>query len=176
MSTVPIGIVVSSDRAAAGVYEDRGGPAIKAYLTRVLTTPWSPHLHVVADEQTELAEILIRLCDEECCPLVLTTGSTGPAPRDVLPEVMNFVCERFLPGFGEEMRRASLREVPTSILSRQTAGTRGASLIINLPGKPAAIQTCLDAVFAAVPYCIDLIGGARLETDPAVCRAFRPRV
>lgn len=171
---VTIGIVVASDRAAAGTYEDRGGPAIAAYLDAVLTSPWRPALSIIRDEREIIAATLIRLSDLEGCPLILTTGGTGPAPRDVTPEATMDVCDRLLPGFGEAMRTASLREVPTAILSRQLAGTRGCSLIINLPGKPASIRTCLDAVFAAVPYCIDLIGGPRLETNPDVCRAFRP--
>lgn len=175
METVPIGIVVSSDRAAEGIYEDLGGPAIIAYLQRALTTPWRTLKLIVRDEAPLIADALIRLADSDGCPLILTTGGTGPAPRDVTPDVMEDVCHRLLPGFGEAMRTASLKHVPTAILSRQTAGTRGSSLIINLPGKPASIDVCLDAVFAAVPYCIDLIGGPRLETDPAVCRAFRPK-
>ncbi len=174
MSPVPIGIVVSSDRAAAGIYEDKGGPGIEAYLREVLTTPWLAVKLIVPDDQPVLERALIRLADEEHCPLILTTGGTGPAPRDVIPEATIAVCHRLLPGFGEAMRNASLRDVPTAILSRQLAGTRGSSLIVNLPGKPSAIRTCLDAVFAAVPYCIDLIGGARLDTDPARCKAFRP--
>jgi molybdopterin adenylyltransferase len=175
-SAVPIGILVTSDRAAQGIYEDRGGPAIVAYLKRVLTTPFKPHLIVCADDEQVIAGHLRELADRICCPLILSTGGTGPAPRDVTPEATMAVCDRLLPGFGEAMRTASLREVPTAILSRQLAGTRGQSLIINLPGKPSSIQTCLDAVFSAVPYCIDLIGGARLDTDQAVCRAFRPAI
>lgn len=174
MSAIQIGILVSSDRAATGVYEDRGGPAITAYLARVLTTPWTPRLAIVPDDRATLARTLLEMCDRHACPLILTTGGTGPAPRDVTPEATMDVCERLLPGFGEAMRLASLKEVPTAILSRQLAGTRGKSLILNLPGKPASITTCLDAVFAAVPYCIDLIGGPRLETNPDICRAFRP--
>lgn len=175
MSAVPIGIVVCSDRAATGVYEDRGGPAIEAWLSAALTSPWRPILRVIKDERATIAQTLVELADRESCALILTTGGTGPAPRDVTPEATLDVCERGLPGFGELMRTASLAEVPTAILSRQLAGTRGRTLIINLPGKPSAIKTCLDAVFAAVPYCIDLIGGARLETNPDVCRAFRPK-
>lgn len=175
MKNIPIGIVVASDRAADGVYEDRGGPAIIAYLERALVTPWEPIKVVVRDEQALICEELKRLSDVLCCPLILTTGGTGPAPRDVTPDAMSDVCQRMMPGFGEAMRLASLKEVPTAILSRQTAGIRGASLMINLPGKPSSISTCLDAVFAAVPYCIDLIGGPRLDTDPAVCQAFRPK-
>ncbi|MBK9083197.1 MAG: molybdopterin adenylyltransferase [Rhizobiales bacterium] len=173
--SVPIGIVVASDRASGGVYEDRGGPAIEAYLGRVLTTPWAPLTRVIPDDRAIVAATIVALADVENCPLILTTGGTGPSPRDVTPEATEEACERMMPGFGEAMRLASLKEVPTAILSRQTAGLRGRSLVINLPGKPSAIATCLDAVFAAVPYCIDLIGGARLDTDPSVCVAFRPK-
>ena len=126
------------------------------------------------DEVDLIAAALVEMSDVEDCSLILTTGGTGPAPRDVTPEATIAVCDRILPGFGELMRTASLREVPTAILSRQTAGTRGKCLIVNLPGKPSAIRTCLDAVFPAIPYCIDLIGGDRVDTDPAVCVAFRP--
>ncbi|MCU0820773.1 MAG: molybdopterin adenylyltransferase [Beijerinckiaceae bacterium] len=175
MSTAKIGILVSSDRASRGEYEDKGGPAIEAYLREVLTSPWEPLYRLVPDDRETLAATMRQLVDEEGASLILTTGGTGPAPRDVTPEATRDVCERLLDGFGEEMRRASLREVPTAILSRQIAGTRGTCLIINLPGKPSAIRTCLDAVFAAVPYGIDLIGGARLETDPARIVAFRPK-
>jgi len=175
MDPIPIGIVVVSDRAALGVYEDLGGPAIIAYLKRAFTTPWTPLKVVVRDERRLIADTLIRLVDVDGCPLILTTGGTGPAPRDVTPDAMADVCDRMMPGFGEAMRLASLKDVPTAILSRQTAGLRGRTLLINLPGKPASITTCLDSVFAAVPYCIDLIGGPRLETDPEVCRAFRPK-
>jgi molybdopterin adenylyltransferase len=173
-SPVPIGIVVCSDRASRGEYEDRGGPAIIACLTDLLSTPWQPLTAVVSDERRLIAGTIADLADREGCPLILTTGGTGPAPRDVTPEATLDVCDRLLPGFGEAMRLASLKEVPTAILSRQIAGTRGRSLVINLPGKPSSIRTCLDAVFAAVPYCIDLIGGARLDTRPEFCRAFRP--
>jgi molybdopterin adenylyltransferase len=174
MNVVPIGIVVCSDRAAAGLYEDRGGPAIKAYLGAALATLWRPVLTIVEDDRARIAAEIALLADIERCPLILTTGGTGPAPRDVTPEATLDVCDRLLPGFGEAMRAASLLDVPTAILSRQIAATRGRSLIINLPGKPSAIKTCLDAVFAAVPYCIDLVGGPRLDTNSAVCRAFRP--
>lgn len=172
--SVPIGIVVCSDRAAGGVYEDKGGPAIETYLRKVVATPWHPLLAIVSDERDIIAERLMSLADMSGCPLILTTGGTGPALRDVTPEATMDVCERILPGFGEAMRTASLKLVPTAILSRQLAGTRGSSLIINLPGKPASISTCLDAIFAAVPYCIDLIGGPRLETHEQNCKAFRP--
>lgn len=170
-----IGILVSSDRASRGEYEDKGGPAIEAYLREVLTSPWEPLYRLVPDDRETLAATMRKLVDEEGASLILTTGGTGPAPRDVTPEATRDVCERLLDGFGEEMRRASLKEVPTAILSRQIAGTRGACLILNLPGKPSAIRTCLDAVFAAIPYGIDLVGGARLETDPARIVAFRPK-
>lgn len=175
MSTVAIGIVVCSDRAALGIYTDLGGPAVETYLRNVLVTPWRPLLAVIEDERQTIADTIVRLADVERCALILTTGGTGPAPRDVTPEATLDVCDRQLPGFGEAMRTASLAEVPTAILSRQLAAIRGQSLVINLPGKPAAIETCLDAVFAAVPYCIDLIGGPRLDTNPEVCVAFRPR-
>ncbi|MCE2932659.1 MAG: molybdopterin adenylyltransferase, partial [Hyphomicrobiales bacterium] len=151
-----IGILVSSDRASRGEYEDKGGPAIEAYLREVLTSPWEPLYRLVPDDREALAATMRKLADEEGASLILTTGGTGPAPRDVTPEATRDVCERLLDGFGEEMRRASLREVPTAILSRQIAGTCGACLIVNLPGKPSAIRTCLDAVFAAIPYGIDL--------------------
>jgi molybdopterin adenylyltransferase len=175
MTSVPIGVLVISDRASQGIYEDRGGPAIEAWLARALTTPWHSEKRIVADERPLIETSLIEMADSLRCPLILTTGGTGPALRDVTPEATRAIIERELDGFGEEMRRASLKDVPTAILSRQIAGTRGSSLIINMPGKPAAIDTCLNAVFAAVPYCIDLIGGARLETDEAVIKAFRPK-
>ncbi|MCW5717486.1 MAG: molybdopterin adenylyltransferase [Bauldia sp.] len=174
-SEIPIGIVIVSDRASRGLYEDRGGPAIREYLAAALTVKWRAEYRLVPDERAEIAACLAALADDLRCPLILVSGGTGPAPRDVTPEATADVCERQLPGFGEAMRTASLREVPTAILSRQIAGTRGASLIINVPGRPSSIRTCLDAVFPAVPYCIDLIGGARLETDPAVVNAFRPK-
>jgi molybdopterin adenylyltransferase len=172
---VPIGVLTLSDRASAGIYEDLSGPAIEAALGRMLATPWRPVRRLVPDEQPLIERALVELCDEEGCSLVVTTGGTGPAPRDVTPEATLAVADRTLPGFGELMRAVSLRHVPTAILSRQTAATRGRSLIVNLPGKPAAIAECLDAVFPAIPYCLDLLGGAYLETDPAVCRAFRPK-
>jgi molybdopterin adenylyltransferase len=172
---IAIGVLTVSDRASRGDYEDKGGPGIVAALTDILAGRWRPVMRIVPDEIPLIERALRDLCDDEGCSLVLTTGGTGPAPRDVTPEATQVVCDRMLPGFGELMRTASLREVPTAILSRQTAGTRGASLIVNLPGKPSAIRTCLDAVFPAIPYCIDLIGGARLDTDPAVCVAFRPK-
>jgi molybdopterin adenylyltransferase len=170
-----IGIVVTSDRASAGVYQDLGGPAIRDTMRAYLRSPWSDIYRLIADDQPTIEQTLIELCDREHCDLVVTTGGTGPAPRDVTPEATTAICQRMLPGFGELMRTASLRFVPTAILSRQTAGIRGQSLIINLPGKPKSIRECLDAVFPAVPYCLDLIGAARLETDDAVIKAFRPK-
>ncbi len=175
MLEAPIGIVTVSDRASAGLYEDKGGPGIEAALAAILSSPWRPVRRVIPDERMQIEAALIELADVEHCSLILTTGGTGPAPRDVTPEATEAVCARMMPGFGELMRTRSLLEVPTAILSRQTAGIRGRSLIVNLPGKPSAIRTCLDAVFPAIPYCVDLIGGDRLETNPAVCVAFRPK-
>ena len=171
---VAIGVVTVSDRASRGDYVDRGGPAIRKYLERVLTTPVQILSRLVPDEVDQVAEVLIELADESGCGLIVTTGGTGPAPRDVTPEATESVCDKLMPGFGERMREVSLQSVPTAILSRQTAGIRGRSLIVNLPGKPAAISECLDAVFPAIPYCIDLIGGPRLDTDPEHVVAFRP--
>jgi molybdopterin adenylyltransferase len=173
--TARIGVLVASDRAARGLYVDKGGPAINAWLRKALSSPFETVTRVIPDEFDAIAATLTQLVDEEGCSLVLTTGGTGPAPRDVTPEATERVCARMMPGFGELMRTASLREVPTAILSRQTAGLRGRCLIVNLPGKPSAIGTCLDAVFPAIPYCLDLIGAARLETDAGVVAAFRPK-
>ena len=169
-----IGILTVSDRASVGVYEVRGGPAMRAWLERALVSPWQAVARIIPDERELIEQTLIDLVDADGCSLVVTTGGTGPAPRDVTPEATEAVCEKMMPGFGELMRAASLRVVPTAILSRQTAGIRGRCLIVNLPGKPSAIDDCLNAVFPAVPYCVDLIDGARLETDAAVCKAFRP--
>jgi len=171
---IRIGIVTVSDRASTGVYEDRSGPAITAYLQEILVSPWQGVTRLIADEEDLIARTLAELADKEGCCLILTTGGTGPARRDVTPEATEKVCEKMMPGFGELMRQESLKYVPTAILSRQTAGIRGKALILNLPGKPASIRQCLDAVFPAIPYCIDLIEGPRLETDPARCKAFRP--
>jgi molybdopterin adenylyltransferase len=168
-----IGIVTVSDRASRGQYEDRGGPAIAAYLQTVLCSPWSPITRVVADDLETITATLHELASLGCS-LVITTGGTGPAPRDVTPEATQAVCDKMLPGFGELMRKVSLEKVPTAILSRQTAGILGKTLIVNLPGQPKAIAECLDAVFPAIPYCVDLIGGARLQTDPQRMVAFRP--
>lgn len=172
---VRIGIVTVSDRASRGEYEDRGGPAIREYLERVLTSPWTALSRVVPDAQPVVARTLEELCDEEGCSLVITTGGTGPAKRDITPEATEAVSEKMMPGFGELMRKVSLEKVPTAILSRQTAGIRGRSLIVNLPGQPRAIAECLDAVFPAIPYCVDLLEGPYLTTDESVLVAFRPK-
>lgn len=169
-----LGILSISDRASRGEYEDRSGPAMRVYLEEVVTSPHEIHFRLVADDQAVIEKTLIELADVAGCDLVLTSGGTGPSPRDVTPEATVAVAGRLLPGFGELMRRVSLDEVPTAILSRQHAAIRGSCLIINLPGNPRAIKTCLDAVFAAVPDCVDLIGGVRLETDPERIRAYRP--
>ena len=173
--TLIVGLVSISDRASGGIYEDGGIPALESWLASALRSPWRAHTRLIADEQPTIEATLIDLVDRVGCDLILTTGGTGPSRRDVTPEATRAVATKEMPGFGEQMRQISLNFVPTAILSRQVAGTRGSSLIINLPGKPAAIRTCLDAVFAAVPYCIDLLGGARLETNPQFCTAFRPK-
>lgn len=172
--TLGIGILTVSDRASRGEYEDVSGPAIEAWLRRAVTSEWLPLRRIVPDGIEAVRDVLVELCDGDGAGLVLTTGGTGPAPRDLTPEGMQAAIERELPGFGELMRRISLESVPTAILSRQSAGVRGRTLIVNLPGKPASIDVCLDAVFPAIPYCLDLIGAGRIETDPQVCRAFRP--
>ncbi len=169
-----IGIVTVSDRASRGEYPDEGGPAIETWLDAALTTSWRALRRVIPDELHEVETTLATLADVEGCCLIVTTGGTGPASRDVTPEATEAVCDKLLPGFGEQMRAVSLRHVPTAILSRQTAGIRGNALIVNLPGKPSAIAECLDAVFPAVPYCVDLIGGPYLETDPVRVSSFRP--
>jgi len=173
--TARIGIITISDRASAGIYEDKGGPAIQATLNDYLASPWEAVSKIIPDELRTIAGTIAELADKHGCCLVVTTGGTGPSPRDVTPEATEMVCTRMLPGFGELMRAESLKHVPTAILSRQTAGIRGRCLVINLPGKPSAIRQCLDAVFPAVPYCIDLIGGPRLETNAAIVSAFRPK-
>ena len=170
-----IGIVTISDRASQGVYEDRGGPAILACLQEVLSCEWEPVLRLIPDEKGIIELNLQELCDQEGCCLVVTTGGTGPSKRDVTPEATEAVCDKMMPGFGELMRQVSLKSVPTAILSRQTAGIRGKTLIVNLPGKPAAIRECLLAVFPAVPYCVDLIDGPFLTTHESVVKAFRPK-
>lgn len=170
-----IGILTISDRASQGIYRDESGPAIAAVLGEILSSPWEQVARVVPDGIENVSAALVDLCDNVGCDLVLTTGGTGPAPRDLTPEAVMAVIDREMPGFGEVMRRVSFETVPTAILSRQLAGIRGKTLIITIPGKPASIRVCLDAVFPAVPYCLDLIGAARLETHPARLVAFRPK-
>lgn len=172
---IKIGILNISDRASAGVYADEPGQACLALLREWLTTSFEPDYKIIPDERTVIEAELRRMADDAGCCLVVTTGGTGPSPRDVTPEATHAVIEKELPGFGELMRAASLKFVPTAILSRQTAGIRGRTLIVNLPGRPKAIRENLEAVFPAIPYCIDLIGGPRLETDESVITAFRPR-
>ncbi len=172
---IRIGILTISDRASTGVYEDLSGPAIGDTMKAYLRSPWEEVYRVIPDEQPIIEATLKTLCDEEGCCLVLTTGGTGPAKRDVTPEATAAVCDKVMDGFGEQMRAVSLNFVPTAILSRQIAGIRGQSLIINLPGKPKSIRECLDAVFPAVPYCVDLIGGPFMETNEDVMKAFRPK-
>lgn len=173
--TARIGIVTVSDRASQGIYEDRGGPAIREYLAEILTCPFEIEARVIPDERPLIEQTLRELCDERQCCLVITTGGTGPARRDVTPEATLAVCEKEMPGFGELMRKVSLEKVPTAILSRQTAGIRGQTLIVNLPGQPRAIRECLDAVFPAIPYCLDLLEGPYLTTDETKVKAFRPK-
>ncbi|TVP10361.1 molybdopterin adenylyltransferase [Shewanella sp. KCT] len=175
MAKAKIGIVTVSDRASAGVYEDISGKAIIEVLGEYLTSEWEPVYEVIPDEQPVIEQTLIKMADQQDCCLIVTTGGTGPAKRDVTPEATEAVCDRMMPGFGELMRAESLKFVPTAILSRQTAGLRGDSLIVNLPGKPKSIRECLDAVFPAIPYCIDLMEGPYLECDEAVIKPFRPK-
>ncbi|MBL8458909.1 molybdopterin adenylyltransferase [Zoogloea sp.] len=182
-----IGLVSVSDRASTGVYEDKGIPALEAWFGKALSSPWQMVNRLIPDEQAAIEATLIELCDVEGCHLVLTTGGTGPAPRDVTPEATLAVAHKVMPGFGEQMRQISLAFVPTAILSRQVGVIRGASLILNLPGQPKAIAETLEGlkdaegvqkvpgIFAAVPYCIDLIGGPYIETHDAVVKAFRPK-
>jgi molybdopterin adenylyltransferase len=173
--TARLGILTISDLPSRGEYEDLGGPAIREYFHEVLSSPFEPVARIIADEQSLIEKTLCQLCDQERCCLVVTTGGTGPAVRDVTPEATAAVCDKMMPGFGELMRQVSLQKVPTAILSRQTAGIRGQSLIVNLPGQPRAIRECLDAVFPAIPYCIDLIGGPYLTTNENRLVAFRPK-
>jgi len=175
MSKIKIGVITASDRASAGIYEDISGVAIQDTMKDYLTSEFEIVYRCIPDVQDEIEKTMIELCDSETCCLVVTTGGTGPALRDVTPEATENVCEKMMPGFGELMRQESLKFVPTAILSRQTAGIRGKSLIINLPGKPKSIRECLDAVFPAVPYCIDLIEGPYLECNEEVIKPFRPK-
>jgi len=173
--TLLVGLVSISDRASAGVYVDRGLPGLTEWFTAALKSPWSMAQRLIADEQPVIERTLVELVDVVGCHLVLTTGGTGPAPRDVTPEATLAIAHKVLPGFGEQMRQVSLRYVPTAILSRQVGVIRGRALILNLPGQPKAIKETLDGVFPAVPYCIDLIGGPFIETNEDVCRAYRPK-
>jgi molybdopterin adenylyltransferase len=169
-----IGVVTVSDRASQGVYEDLGGPAIREYLSNHVTSEWTDVSRIVPDETDVVSATLIELADAEGCSLIVTTGGTGPALRDITPEATEAVCTKMMPGFGELMRQVSLQYVATAILSRQTAGIRGSCLIVNLPGKPTSISQCLDAVLPAIPYCIDIIGGAHIDVGNGV-EAFRPK-
>lgn len=171
---VTIGILTISDRASRGEYEDVSGPAIEAWLKLAISSPWQAKRRIVSDGVEQVKDALIDLCDRDRVDLVLTTGGTGPAPRDLTPEAMAGVLDKELPGFGEVMRRISFETVPTAILSRQTAGTRGSTLIVNLPGKPRSIEVCLAAVFPAIPYCLDLIGAGRIESHSTIVASFRP--
>ena len=170
-----IGLVSISDRASAGVYEDKGIPGLRDWFGAALKSPWRFETRLIPDEQPEIERTLVELVDTIGCHLVLTTGGTGPAPRDVTPEATLAIAHKVLPGFGEQMRQVSLKYVPTAILSRQVGAVRGRALILNLPGQPKAIKETLDGVFPAVPYCIDLIGGPYVETNDEVCKAFRPK-
>jgi molybdopterin adenylyltransferase len=173
--TIRIGIINISDRASKGIYEDIPGKTIAETLTEYLKSPWEKVYAVIPDEQDEIEKTLIRMADEEKCCLIITSGGTGPAKRDVTPEATEAVCDKMMPGFGELMRAKSLTYVPTAILSRQTAGIRDRTLIVNLPGKPKAIRQCLDAIFPAIPYCIDLLEGPFIECNEAVMKPFRPQ-
>lgn len=170
-----IGLVSISDRAAAGVYEDKGIPGLVEWFTAALSTPWRMETRLIPDERSLIERTLVELVDSIGCGLVLTTGGTGPAPRDVTPEATLAVADKVLPGFGEQMRQVSLKYVPTAILSRQAGVIRGRSLILNLPGQPKAIKETLDGIFPAIPYCLDLIGGPFVQTHEAVCKVFRPK-
>ena len=172
---VRIGILTISDRASRGEYEDLGGPAIEEWLSRAIATQWIAERRIVPDGLAPVRQALVDLCDGVGVDLILTTGGTGPSPRDLTPEATSSALDKELPGFGELMRRVSLETVPTAILSRQLAGIRGKTLIINLPGRPRSIEVCLAAVFPAVPYCLDLIGAGRIETHDAVVRRYRPQ-
>ena len=168
------GVLTASDRASSGEYEDLSGPAIESFLQDAVTSPWKVIRRLVADVKEDIEAAIVDLIDNQGCSVVVTTGGTGPSPRDVTPEATEAVCDRVLPGFGEQMRAISMNYVPTAMLSRQTAGVRGSSLVINLPGSPRSIREILDSVFAAVPYCVDLIGGPYITTDSEVVDSFRP--
>jgi molybdopterin adenylyltransferase len=172
---IRIGIINVSDRASQGIYEDIPGKEIVKILTEYIKSEWQSEYSVIPDEQPQIEETLISLADEKKCCLIITCGGTGPSPRDVTPEATINVCQKLLPGFGEEMRRVGLQHVRTAILSRQAAGIRNQTLIVNLPGKPRAIRECLEVVFPAIPYCIDLIGGPFIEANENVIKIFRPK-
>ena len=169
------GILTISDRANAGEYQDEGGPAILGFFEESIASSWSHHYKIVPDEIEAISNAIIHMTDELNCDVVVTTGGTGPAERDVTPEATELVCDRILPGFGEQMRAISLAYVPTAILSRQLGGTRGKSLIFNLPGRPKAIRETIDEIWKAVPYCVDLIGGPYIDMNDEICEAFRPK-
>jgi len=173
--TIRIGIINVSDRASKGVYEDLPGKAIITTLNEYLKSLWENEYAVVPDEQKVIEQTMIEMADQKGCCLIITSGGTGPAKRDVTPEATEAVCDKMMPGFGEKMRQESLKYVPTAILSRQTAGIRNKTLILNLPGKPKAIRQCLDAVFPAIPYCIDLLEGPFIECNKVVMKPFRPQ-
>ena len=168
------GVLTASDRANSGEYEDLSGPEIERFLEEALTSEWEVVRVLVSDVQTSIEEALVKLIEIDRCSVVITTGGTGPSPRDVTPEATKSICDRILPGFGEQMRAISMNYVPTAMLSRQTAGIRGSSLVLNLPGSPRSIREILDSVFAAVPYCVDLIGGPYITTNPEVVETYRP--
>eukprot|EP00873_Tetraselmis_striata_P005546 jgi/Tetstr1/425810/TSEL_016188.t1 len=169
-----VGVVTVSDRASSGTYRDESGPAILAFFDEALESEWAAEYVVVPDEKEQIMAAITHMVDVKGCSLVVTTGGTGPAPRDVTPEATEAVCERMMPGYGEQMRAISLRHVPTAVLSRQTAGLRGQALVLNLPGSPRSIRETIDEVFRSIPYCIDLLGGPYIQTRPAVVDAFRP--
>ena len=174
--TIRIGIINVSDRASKGIYKDLPGIAIADTLSEYLTSPWEKEYAIIPDEQEQIEAMMIEMADSRGCCLIITSGGTGPAKRDVTPEATEAVCDKMMPGFGELMRQESLKFVPTAILSRQTAGIRNKTLVVNLPGKPKAIRQCLDAVFPAIPYCLDLLEGPYLECNELVIKAFRPVV
>lgn len=174
MEPILFGVLTASDRASSGEYEDLSGPAVEAFLAAAVLNPFSLDRRVIPDEQSEIESALISMVDAGCA-VIITTGGTGPAPRDVTPEATEAVCERMMPGFGEQMRAISLRHVPTAVLSRQTAGIRGSTLILNLPGSPRSIRETIDEIWPAVPYCVDLIGGPYIETTEGPWAAWRPK-
>jgi len=172
---VVLGIVTVSDRASQGAYEDEGGPAIRGFFEEAIKSPWTVHYRCVPDEREAVEHALVDLVDHVGCSVVVTTGGTGPAVRDITPEATEAVCDRMMPGFGEQMRAISLAFVPTAILSRQVGGLRNISLVFNLPGRPKAIRETIDEIWKAVPYCVDLMGGPYMDMEASVCDAFRPK-